>query len=378
MRIVHIITRLLRAGADENTTLTCNGQAEAGHEVWLIHGHDYLDEAVERVDPRVKVLCADRLMHPVDLPNDWRALWQIRAMLRDIGPDVVHTHTSKAGIVGRAAARLLPAPRPQILHGVHILPFVNVSPGKARFYRGLEAAVAPFTDAYIAVSEGMRSENLAAGLGRDENNFVVASGMDIDTFRQADAPADLPPHDGLIVMVATLETRKRHHEFLPVMAEVVKEHPRALLALLGEGRERAALEAQARDLGIADNVLFLGFRDDAPSWIAASDLCVLPSEREGLPRVGVQYVAGGKPVVITALPGIEAIVRDGENGFVVPIDDVAAMKEPVLRLLSDPELKARMGAASRQINVDRWAAPQMVAEIETIMKQVAATRRAAA
>lgn len=374
MKIVHIITRLVRGGADENTIATCNLQAARGHQVYLMHGRDLHPEIPAGIDDSVTLCAVPDLVREVSPRREFAALSDMTAQLRALAPDVVHTHTSKAGILGRMAARR--AGVAVILHGVHILPFLNVGLASKLVYTALERMVAPYTDAYISVSEGMQTANLAAGLGTPDNNFVVASGMDIAGF-QAAQPIPERPDGPLLVMVAALEARKRHAEFLPVFADVVKTHPAATLAFLGEGPERPALEAQAASLGITENVSFLGFRTDVARWVAAADICLLSSCREGLPRVVVQYVASGKPVVVAHLPGIEAVVRDGENGFVTDPDDLSQMTAPIRRILDDQDLNTQLCQASRALDVSGWSIEKMEADIETIMTDIWAAKQRA-
>lgn len=371
MKIVHVITRLLRAGAEENTIFTCNLQVARGHDVTILHGRDVHPDILTLIDPRVALVKDVDLVRNVDPVRDFRTVRTQRRIFRDLKPDVVHTHTSKAGITGRAAARL--ARVPIILHGVHILPFLNVSRAQTLLYKALERAVAPFTDAYIAVSEGMAAANLAAGLGTDDSNHVVASGMDIEKFRAA-APTPERPEGKLLVMVASLEPRKRHLAFLEVFAKILEEAPDTTLACLGEGAERDAILERARALGIDDKVLLLGFRDDVANWVAAADVCVLASEREGLPRVVVQYVATGRPVVVTDLPGIDAIVQDGLNGAVTPMEDLSAMAAPILRILTDQDHAAALAEGARGWDVSAWSREAMETSIEKIMMDVARTK----
>jgi len=367
MRIVHVITCLLRGGSEENTIATCRLQAERGHEVTLIHGSEVDPAVLGMVPPTVATQRCDRLVRRPSPFNDLRAVRELHRKLKQLDPDVVHTHASKAGILGRMAAAR--AGVPMILHGVHILPFLNVGPLKRAAYWGFEKLVAPSTDAYIAVSRGMAKANMAAGLGTQATNHVVYSGMNIQRFREA-RPLDPRPAGRWIVIVASLEQRKRHAAFLPVFAKLVAMHPDLRLALLGLGPEQAALERQAEALGIQEHVHFLGFRTDAERWMATADVCVLPSMREGLPRSVIQAVATGRPVVVSQLPGLDEIVTDGENGFITDARDVGAMLEPLDRLLSDRGLQQRMSVCASVRDVSRWSDTQMESDIEQIMRQI--------
>ena len=183
LRITHVITRMIRGGADENTLLSCNHQARHGHDVRLICGSEHSTAILERLDPAVSVEVLPSLVRELDPRRDMRAVWELTRSLRDTRPQVVHTHTSKAGIIGRVAARL--AGVPAIVHGVHILPFLNVGRLQRLAYLGAERAVAAITDAFVDVSEGMRDVGLAHRVGPPERHVVIPSGMDLDRFADA-------------------------------------------------------------------------------------------------------------------------------------------------------------------------------------------------
>jgi glycosyltransferase involved in cell wall biosynthesis len=367
LRVVHVMTSLLSGGAEENTLATCRGQIARGYEVWLIHGQDADPATLATVPAGVRRLAEPRLGREIRLASDLAALRALARTLRRIAPDVVHTHQSKAGVLGRLAAWRAGAP--VILHSVHILPFLNVSWPRRMLYLALERLVAPVTDGFISVAQGMHDTNLAAGLGTTERNHVVYSGMDLGRFRGA-IPAPAAPEGPMIALVAALEPRKRHAAFLEVFAELARDRPGLNLCLFGTGPEEAALRAQARGLGLGARVRFMGFRTDVERWIAAADLCVLPSMREGLPRVVVQYVAAGKPVVVTHLEGIEEIVEDGVNGFVVGRDDFDGMARALARLLDDPALAAAMSRAAQTRDLSRWSVERMEPEIDRIVQGI--------
>lgn len=372
MRVTHIITCLLRGGSEENTIATCRLQAERGHEVTLIHGGEVDPAVLGTVPPTVATVRCDRLVRRPSPLKDMLALRDLHRILKRLDPDVVHTHASKAGILGRMAAAR--AQVPMILHGVHILPFLNVGPAKKLAYWGFEKLVAPATDGYIAVSRGMAEANLAAGLGTAATNHVVYSGMNIERFRTA-RPLDPRPAGRWLVIVASLEARKRHAAFLRVFAKLVAMHPDLRLALLGTGPEKDALQRQAKALGIHEHVHFLGFRNDAERWMATAEVCVLPSMREGLPRSVIQAVATGRPVVVSQLPGLEEIVTDGENGFITEARNVGAMLDPLDRLLSDRGLQQRMSVCASAMDVSRWSDVQMEGDVERIMRQIEQDKR---
>lgn len=386
MRIAHIITRLIRGGADENTLLSCNGQAEMGHEVHLIYGLEFSDAMVQRLHPAVTAHQVRALRRPLAPIGDAWATLATATLLRQIKPEIVHTHTSKAGAIGRMAARI--ASTPGVVHGIHILPFVNVGRAEQFAYLTAERLLAPVTHAFVNVSQGMMETALANGIGPAPKHNVVPSGMDLTQFKDAcrigddeidaafECSIEKASRVKLLVMIAALEPRKRIVEFLDVFARVAESEPTAALAVLGEGRDRNAILAKVNALGLGGRVALPGFRNDVERWVARADVCVLASEREGLPRAVVQYVLAGRPVVSTALPGLDEIVKSGVSGFLVPTDRLDQMAAPICALLKDPMLADSMSQEAKSIDLSRWSTRHMVDRLEDIYRSVLSQGRA--
>jgi glycosyltransferase involved in cell wall biosynthesis len=385
LRVAHVITRFVRGGADENTLLSCNAQAMSGHDVHLVHGAEASSAMVERLHPGVRRHVLSTLIRPFNPRKDVAATVALAGLFRRLAPDVVHTHTSKAGFIGRMAAASVRVPA--VIHGVHILPFMNVGRAQYAAYLAAERLVAPFTDSFVNVSEAMREIGIAKGVGRADQHVVVPSGMDVRRFRDAEplhagelaAVFGVTPEDArglaLVVMVAALEPRKRVVEFLDVFARIVALRPSVRLAVLGEGDDRGRIESRLAALGLSDRVVLTGFREDVDRWIARAEVCVLASEREGLPRAVVQYMLGARPTVVTALPGVEALVREGETGYLVDIGRLDDMAAPILRLLEDQPLSRSMSSAARQMDLSRWSIEHMAAELDRVYQGVLAGRR---
>ncbi|TPE49137.1 glycosyltransferase [Amaricoccus solimangrovi] len=361
MRIVHILTRLLRAGSEENTLLTCAGQIADGHEVILVHGHEYLPGFAEQTAPGIRTLEVKALTRELNPVADLTAYGEILRLLRRLRPDIVHTHQSKAGIVGRFAAA--GAGVPVVVHGVHILPFLGETGAKRMVYLYSELAAAKVTHAFIHVSDGMRNACLTHGVGRDAPHHIVRSGFSLRRFAEAAPPEDwrrilrLAPGERrppVIAMLSALEPRKRHLELL--------DHARALLALCpdtrillaGEGFLRPAIEARIAALGLSDRILLLGFRDDPERVIAMADVCVHCADREGLPRSVLQYLAAGRPTVLFDLPGIEEIITNGVNGIVVRQGDWTEFVEAVADLLRIADTREAFAERARHTRLDAW------------------------
>lgn len=379
LRIVHVITRLLRAGSEENTIATCLGQVEAGHEVTILHGPEHDPRHRSQIGDRIRLVEQASLVHPISPVTDLQAVRDMVRTFRALKPDVVHTHQSKAGLIGRLAARI--AGTPKIVHGVHIVPFLNVGLRQRLVYLAAERLAARYTHAFINVSAGMRDACLAAGVGRPDNHFVVYSGMKLDAFRSARPPEDWrgllgvapdAPKPPVVLMLAALEERKRHVELIEAFGPVVARIPDIRLVFAGEGPHRAAVEAAAARSGFAANIRLLGFHSRPAELIALADLCVLTSMREGLPRVVVQYLAAGRPTVVTEVPGIAEIVTHGRDSIVTDAVDLGDTARAIEALLTEPERLAAMTAAARAVDVSAWEERSLVEGVEAVYRKIGA------
>lgn len=373
MRIVHVLTRLLRAGSEENTLASCRAQAANGHEVWVVHGREWdrrwetgLGEGLIREE-------VASLVHPLAPADDLRAFLAMTALFKKIRPDVVHTHQSKAGIIGRFAARA--AGVPVIVHGVHIVPFINVGTVQRLVYLAAEKAAAAVTHAFIDVSRGMKDVCLEAGVGRPEQHHVIHSGFDLSRFSTATPPDDWrellgldadAPKPPVVLMLAALEPRKRHCEFIEALPRLLKNLPDVRVVMAGEGPHRAAVEAKIRSLGLERSVRLAGYRTDPERLIALADVCTLTSTREGLPRVVMQYLSGGRSCVACDLPGLDEVLRDDDNGVVVGPDDITGAVDALAALLTAPDRLRRLTAAAAATDLSSWQVETMCRRIEEV------------
>lgn len=361
MRIVHLVTRLLRAGSEENTIETCRWQAAMGHEVVLVHGAVRDRYWTGHMPPGVRVIGLPELVHPLSPRADARALAALRGLYRRLRPDVIHTHQSKAGVLGRLAADAAPGAR--VVHGIHVLPFAHVGPLRRRLYLTAERLAARRTDLFIGVSEALCEAYAAHGIAPRERLHCVRSGMDLDRFRGAVPPADWrglaqvapdAPRPKVAVMLAALEPRKRHLAFLRALAARRGAMPELRVVLAGAGPEEAAIRAEITRLGLEDRVVLCGYREDPEALLAMADLSVLASEREGLPRVAVQSLAAGVPMLANDLPGIGEVLRDGVNGRVLPARDAEALVDEMIALLHAPARLERLRRGARDSDLSGW------------------------
>jgi glycosyltransferase involved in cell wall biosynthesis len=371
-----VITRLVNGGADENTVISCNHAVRAGHDVILVHGAETRPEILSAVDARVASVELRSLVQPIAPLSDMKALRDLVRTFRRLGPDVVHTHTSKAGILGRLAARATRVP--VLVHGVHIVPFVNVGRFERYAYLSAERAVQGMTHAFIDVSPAVRDLCVKAGVGAPERHHVVPSGFELSLFRTATEPEDWrdllrlelhEPRPAVVLMVAVFEARKRHLECLEKLPEIVARFPDVRFVFAGDGRLRNDIEARIRALGIERNVILTGFHPHPEQLIALADICLLASAREGLPRAVMQYLAGGRPVIAADLPSIDEVMRDDVNGLIVR-SDLDGLADAVIALLADDARRARLARGAATTELSKWDAAHMGERLEAVYADV--------
>jgi glycosyltransferase involved in cell wall biosynthesis len=372
LTIAHVQTRMNRTGGcEENTWASCVHQAESGHEVHLVCGRSSDIDAYRGRHPRVAVHQVNEMVWNISPSADWSACQALKRLFQEIGADLVHTHSSKAGVLGRVAGRM--AGVPALIHGVHILPFSNVSLREKLTYVTVEHVAATVTDHFIHVSEGTRSAYAKAMVGASKPHSVVRSGMKIDQFKGAPWPSDwqeiLGTQDAqrkpvTMLMMAVLEARKRHAEFLRELARISQPGENIRVLLAGDGPEQRNLEALIAELGLGDRVTLLGYRRDPENLVALSDFSILCSLREGLPRVIVQSLAGGKPAVVSPFPGIEEIVKHGANGVVAGSRDAEDVAREAVSLARDHQRLAAYTAGAKASPVDEWSFSSMFAQLD--------------
>lgn len=373
LRVLHVITRLIVGGAQENTLLTALGQHQLGMEVTLVAGPDPGPEGDLHDDARkggVSLHILPRLVRPISPMNDLIALLQLYRFMKRGAFDVVHTHSSKAGILGRIVARL--AGVETVIHTLHGLAFHPYQAAwRNALYIRLKRLAAPLSDVIIAVSQRTLDGALAAGIGKPEQYLKIFSGMDLDPFlgvskqltvaearRRLSIPEDAP----VVGKIARLFPLKGHSDFLEAAARIRAAEPECRFLLVGDGILRQQLEDQARRLSIADRTIFAGLvsPQEVASHMQAMDVVVHTSLREGIARVIPQAGAVGKPVVAYELDGAPEVVREGLSGFLVPAGDLDAVARRTLELLRDPSLRNDMGSRGRAFAAEHYPAARMV------------------
>jgi len=375
-----VITRLILGGAQENTLLTVIGQQRnPAFRVTLLAGVDPGPEGDLHEQARaagVDLVLLPSLVRPIQPLKDLRALWSLYRFMRRGRFDIVHTHSSKAGILGRPAARL--AGVPIVVHTLHSLVFHEYQARwKNALYIALKRRCAPLTDALISVNDRTRQGALAAGIGRPEQHVTVFSGMELEPFltvrdrlsveqakRRLGIPADAP----VVGKIARLFPLKGHEQFFDAAGRIARREPRAWFLLVGNGALRGELEERARRLGLEKRTLFAGLvpPHEVPAHIQAMDVVVHASLREGIARVIPQAGAVGKPVVAFDRDGAPEVIREAVSGHLVAPGDTAALAERVLALLAAPERRRSQGEAGRAFAEAHFRVEQMVARIDAI------------
>lgn len=383
MRIVHIITRLIIGGAQENTLLTCEGLYERGHDVTLITGPTTGPEGslIERARAGgYRVIEIPELVRAIRPWTDFQARRTLAQLYRELAPHVVHTHSSKAGIVGRAAAR--DAGIPHIVHTIHGMSFNRTQPWwLQKIGIWLERRAARHTDRIVTVADAMIAQSVAAGVCRRDQCLTVYSGMEVEPFHadpveRAAVRAAWGVRDDEIVIgtVARLFRNKGYELLLPIMSKVAERLPNARFVWIGDGAQRPLYEDDLRHRQLFDRTTLVGLipPDQVPHQLRGLDILAHASIWEGLPRAVVQALLTEVPVVGWNLDGTPEVVHDQQTGRLIPFDDLDAFADGVVQLGEDEHLRTRLGRAGRDLCRERFDHQRMVTRLEQLYEELCA------
>ncbi len=379
---MHVITRFILGGAQENTLYTVLGHIRSGvHETMLLTGPAIGPEGEllkRALAGGVNTVVMPHLRRAICPYHDPLAFAGLCRQITKFRPDVVHTHSSKAGILGRLAANLCRVPI--IVHTIHGLAFHPFQSNLVNWpYILAERLCAPMTDRIITVADAMTAQALAVRIGRPEQYVTIRSGLEVDTFLAEHDRDELRKRYGLsatdlvIGKVARLSDLKGHEFLFAAFETVTRAEPRAKLLLSGDGWRRQEFEKRVRKTGLAERVVFAGLipPDEVPGAIHAMDVLVHTSLREGLARVLPQALLSGVPVISYDVDGAREVIINGETGILLKPKEVTGLSEAILALLSDGDLRRRLAAAGRErVRVD-FDEHVMVERIERVYEDVA-------
>jgi glycosyltransferase involved in cell wall biosynthesis len=383
---MHISTRLILGGSQENTVLSCEGQAERGNAVSLVFGPIYGPEGslLERVQTHggIEAIETPRLVRQVAPLTDLGCYRDLKKLIAAWKPDVVHTHSSKAGILGRLAAWKLRVPC--VMHTIHGLAFHPYqSKLKNAMYIASERVAAKRCHIIGCVAEAMRDQALAAGIGRPAQYEVVYSGMEVERYTnpawsREDVRAELGLGDDDFVLgtVARLAELKGHDDLIDALGGVMSEHPHLKLLWVGDGWWRDRLLGRVESMGLSDRVVTTGLvpSDEIPKYLQAMDALAHPSYREGLPRTVTQSLLSGTPAIAYDVDGTREVCIDGETGRLVPPGDRDGLREAVVWMMEHPSDREEMGRRGRALCEQRFAAGRMVEHLEALYEKQLAGR----
>jgi glycosyltransferase involved in cell wall biosynthesis len=383
MRICHVITRLIVGGAQENTVTTCIGLRKLGHDVDLVIGPEtgpegsLHDQAQAAGVPMIVVEQLHRAPSPL---RDAVACAALRRLFLEKRYDVVHTHSGKAGFIGRFAAKL--ARVPVIVHTIHGPSFYDYqNPVGNWLFRWAEQVAGAWTTQFVSVADAMTEHYLAAGIGTPNKYVTIHSGMNIEAFvdgRRDDALREslgISPGDLVVGKIARLFRLKGHEFLFEAASRIVAVVPQVKFLLVGDGIYRERFEQLAEKMGLRRHFVFGGLvpPSEIPRYVNLMDVLVHLSLREGLPRALPQALACGKPVVAFDADGAREVCVDGETGFLLSLGDVNGLVTTVIRLLQDKALAHRMGARGMELVKERFSDARMVQQLDELYRRLRAT-----
>lgn len=387
IRVVHVITRIDKGGSAENTLLTTGGLCRRNYEVTLLKGPSHesnmswpeleaAGKSLSRLEEAgVSILTDSDLVRKISPVQDMRSLLRMTSLFQRIRPQIVHTHTSKAGILGRFAAAL--ARVPVVVHTPHGHVFHGYFAGpETKLFIILERLAARSTDRIIMLTDGEKKDHLRFRIAPEKKFITIHSGVDLapftpDRIDSVSAREDLgiPLSCPVVGTVGRLTEVKGHRYLLEAASLILKEKPDTWFVILGSGELKSDLKHLAASLGIDGRVIFSGWRSDVAPVLSAFDLFAFPSLNEGMGKALVEAMAMGLPVIASRTGGIPDLVKDGRNGLLIPPADSRALASSILDLLSDHEKRNRMGKRGKT-KASFFGTDSMIDKIDLLYKDL--------
>jgi glycosyltransferase involved in cell wall biosynthesis len=383
IKILRVIARLNMGGPALHVAYLTEGLRKRGYDTTLVAGSLARgeDSMAFVADARgVEVVRIDELGREISPLRDLMATIRLARLIRKERPQILHTHTAKAGTVGRVAARLAGSRKPPIVvhtfHG-HVLRGY-FGPVRTLLFRLLERWLAAGTTALIAVSPQVRDDLVSLGVAPRERFVVIRLGIELD---ERVAPEEngrgesrrylgIPGDRFAVGWIGRMTAVKRTDDVLIAFKSLRDSGVDAVLCMVGDGPDRLPLEQRAHELGVARDTVFLGYQEDVAPFYAAFDVLVLPSGNEGTPVTVIEALAAERPVVATRVGGVPDIVRDGEDGFLVEAGATEDLADRLGRLARDPALRARMGKKGRERVLPRYAVKRLVDDVDELYRSL--------
>jgi glycosyltransferase involved in cell wall biosynthesis len=382
MRVTHVITRLVIGGAQENTVATVLGlQHYPGLQINLVAGpttgpEGSLESAFGAKPDLLTILPS--LIRPIHPWCDLLAFLRLAKMFRAAVPRIVHTHSGKAGILARLAARR--AGVPIIIHTVHGPSFGPFQGPLANLVlRAAERRAANVTTHFISVADAMTRQYLAAGVGEPDQFSRIFSGFPLEPFLAARpnpelrARLGLAPSDFVVGKIARLFQLKGHEDLIAAAPEVLRLHARTKFLLVGDGLLRPRLQERVRAAGLEQHVIFAGLIApvDIPKYVGVMDVVAHLSRREGLARALPQALAAARPVVAYDCDGANEVCLPGQTGFLIPQGDIKTLVERLAQLAGDADLREQLGRRGREFVRENFAVETMLEKIYALYQKLA-------
>jgi glycosyltransferase involved in cell wall biosynthesis len=383
VKVLRVIARLNIGGPALHVAYLTEGLASRGYDTTLVAGTLARGEesmaSVAR-EHGVSVVTLEELHREISPLSDLRAIVRLALLIRRERPTILHTHTAKAGAVGRIAALLAgPARPPVIVHTFHGHVLRGYFGGvRTAAFRILERTLARWTTLLIAVSPEVRDDLVALGVAPVEKFAVVRLGIELEERVELNGTGrgevrrilGIRPDSFVVGWVGRMTPVKRTDDVLHSFQSLLARDVDATLCLVGDGPDRSRLERRAHELGIAKRCLFLGYQDDVGAFYSAMDALVLPSANEGTPVSVIEALAAGRPAVATRVGGVPDVVEDEVDGFLVDAGDTAGMAERLAALARDPELRSAMGERGRERALERYAVDRLVDDVDRLYRRL--------
>jgi glycosyltransferase involved in cell wall biosynthesis len=384
VRVLRVIARLNMGGPTLHVSYLTKGLDERGYETTLLagqlaRGEDSMSYAAETLG--IDVVQIPQLHRDLSPVYDPVSVKRLVAEIQRVRPHIVHTHTAKAGAVGRMAALLAGDARPPVVvhtfHG-HVLRGY-FDPVRTEFFRETEKFLARHTTRLVAVGPEVRDDLVELGVAPAEKFTVIRLGIDLES-RVGDGSAGpelrrqfgIPAERFVVGWIGRMTGIKRVPDVLETFKRLLALGVDAQLVLVGDGPERDRLEEQAHELGIQKRTLFAGYQREISEFYDLFDAFLLPSRNEGTPVVAIESLAARTPVVATRVGGVPDVVRDGVDGFLTDVGDVDALAARLAELARDAGLRARMGEAGREHVIPRYRVSRLVDDVDELYRELLA------